>query len=71
MKARRAGDPRNFVLVEEACHPPSDNKQRGSFKKTGEPRVLADNENVYHVQSQWKNNPGMMLVLKEREKVEV
>ncbi|CAN8024093.1 unnamed protein product [Ixodes persulcatus] len=59
VKARRAEDPNNFVLVEEVEYPStttestplgSSVRRRGPYRDR---RVLYDHENVYEVQAQW------------------
>lgn len=61
MKARRAEDPSNFVLVEQMEYPSpltetaptagSSVRRRGLSRGR---RTLFDDENVYEVQAQWK-----------------
>ncbi|XP_064469144.1 uncharacterized protein LOC135383352 [Ornithodoros turicata] len=60
VKARRAEDPNNFVLVEEVEYPSplAESTPVGStVRRRGlnrDRRVLYDDENVYEVQAQWK-----------------
>ena len=71
IRARRPEDPRNYVLVEELCVSSIDPaKTRASRRVSGrsERRVLADSENVYEAQMQWKSDMGM-LTLMERDRV--
>ena len=67
-KAHRANteDPRDFVLMEEFnCQ--QDSLQASSSKKTGSERtetsrVLADDENVYAAQTDWKMTGRFVLL---------
>ncbi|XP_076030317.1 1-phosphatidylinositol 4,5-bisphosphate phosphodiesterase epsilon-1-like isoform X2 [Oratosquilla oratoria] len=68
VKARRMEDPSRFVLVEELAFGQLQDASSGTLKRRGhrvERRVLADDENVYHVQAAWQTLG--CLVLKERE----
>ncbi|XP_071091113.1 1-phosphatidylinositol 4,5-bisphosphate phosphodiesterase epsilon-1-like [Haliotis cracherodii] len=72
MKSRRANtdDPRNFVLVEELEIQSANESQSGTSRRKGsercESRVLADDENVHQVQTEWKTNGRFMLVSREK-----
>ncbi len=71
MKGRRSEDPRNYVLLEEIVSgfdPPGPGKGRRGSKST-ERRVLADDENVHQVQSQWRSSAPARFILCERDKV--
>ena len=65
MKAKRAEDPRHYVLVEQHSATASEGKSRASRRTSArtERRVLADDENVYAVQSQWKSTGGTFTLM--------
>ena len=71
MKARRSEDPRHYVLLEEIMlsHYESSMTSKGHRgSKSTERRVLADDDNVYQTQTQWRGSAGRF-ILCERDKV--
>ena len=73
IKARRPEDPRNYVLVEEhgggsGLEVIRSNKFARTLS-TRHRRILADEENVYETQMQWKTDPGM-LILSEKARIQ-
>ena len=71
MKGRRSEDPRHYVLLEEIMlsHYESSMTSKGRRgSKSTERRVLADDDNVYQTQTQWRGSAGRF-ILCERDKV--
>ena len=71
MKGRRSEDPRHYVLLEEIMlsHYESSMTSKGRHgSKSTERRVLADDDNVYQTQAQWRGSAGRF-ILCERDKV--
>ncbi|KAH9518381.1 Phospholipase C [Bulinus truncatus] len=71
-KAHRANteDPRDFVLLEEVS--PSEIHQSSSSKRLGGEksdisRILADDENVYQAQNDWKTAAGRFVLMNRTE----
>lgn len=62
-KSRSRDDPRAFVLIEETTV--ADARKKGGKKMVQ--RLLADDENVYLVQTSWRGNQGKLTLL-ERDK---
>lgn len=75
VKARRAEDPRQFVLLEELESTQPLSSQSGTGRRRGsdkqERRILTDEENVFQAQSEWKTNGKFMLIDKESMEVEL
>ena len=70
LKARRQDNPSRYVLVEELVQACASSDSVGLGFKTRtktQRRLLADDDNIYHVQHAWKSNAGK-LVLTERTK---
>ncbi|ESO98394.1 hypothetical protein LOTGIDRAFT_114718, partial [Lottia gigantea] len=69
MKAHRTNtlDPRDYVLVEEIeiVNDPHTTPGQARTSDRCDSRVLADDENVYHVQNEWKTNGRFVLMEKE------
>ena len=77
MKARRANtqDPRDFVLVEELdSQNIPDSQSAPSKHKAGERtkmRILADDENVYQAQTEWKMSYRFVLASRDQAAIEL
>ena len=73
-KAHRANtdDPRDFVLVKEVAH--GDSHSAGSAKRSsrekGDCRILADDENVYQAQIEWKTAGRFVLMSRQEVLIE-